>query len=361
MSIIRSRRLSGPLALVVLCAAVSIPAFGEIDVPPPAKQQEAAARVSVVEKLTAEAAKLRPMMRTDAGRAFLDAAGALPDPGPRVIHRSADKSRVFSDEAFKRLPEPEREGLSPRTCDPEFYYYTGYGSPLISSRAFDLAAGAAKWDSFKGKRILDFGYGSIGQGRILAALGADYTGIEVEPMFPALYSGDSGSVGKQGGRLTLLHGRWPAEESVVKDAGDAERGEAGYDLFISKNTLKRGYIHPSRYVDPKFLVKLGVDDETFVTNVHRALKPGGWLVIYNISPAQTPKDGDKPYLPHADGQCPFKRDLMEKIGFEIVEFDRVDDEAARDIWMALGLNDGKPREEVAADLFAWVTIARKKP
>lgn len=322
---------------------------------PPVTNEPPAKPASVVERLKAEAAKLRPMMRTDAGRAFLDAAGQLPDPGKRIVHRSADKSRVLSDEAFKKLPESEREGLSPRMCDPEFYYYTGYGSPLISSRAFDLAAGAAEWDSFKGKRILDFGYGSIGQGRILASLGADYTGIEVEPMFSAMYAGDTGSVGKQGGRLTLRLGRWPAEETVVKDAGE------GYDLFISKNTLKRGYIHPSRYVDPKFLVRLGVSDQDFVTNVHRVLKPGGWFVIYNISPAQTPKDGDKPYLPHADGQCPFKRDLMEKIGFEIVEFDKVDDEAARDIWMALGLNDGKPREEVAADLFAWVTIARKKP
>ncbi|MFN7020243.1 MAG: hypothetical protein ACK4WH_02805 [Phycisphaerales bacterium] len=311
----------------------------------------------VTARLASESAKLRPLMTTDAGRAFLDAAKDLPDPGPRVIHRSEDRKRVVSDREFRKLPEADRAGLVARTCDPEFYYYTGYGSPLISSRGFDLAAAAAGWSSFKGRRILDFGYGSIGQGRILAALGADYTGIEVEPMFPAMYAepGDTGPIGRAGGRLTLLHGRWPADEEVTSAAGD------GYDLFISKNTLKRGYIHPARYVDPKFLVKLGVNDETFVTHVHRALKPGGYLVVYNISPAQTPKDGDKPYLPHADGQCPFKRELLEKVGFEVIEFDKVDDDAARDIWMALGLNDGKLREEVAKDLFAWVTIARRKP
>ena len=327
--------------------------------PPPAVADKKAP--SVVDQLKSDAAKLRPLMKSDAGRTFLDAAKALPEPSPRTVYRSADKSRAFSESEYQALPEAERAGLTPRVFDPEFYYSTGYGSPLISSRAFDVAAGAAKWGDFRGKRILDFGYGSIGQGRLLALLGADYTGVEVEPVLRALYAqpGDTGAIapadGKgDPGKLTLLNGRWPAEKPITDAAGE------GYDLFISKNTLKRGYIHPAREVDPKYLVKLGVDDETFLKNMHRVLKPGGLAIIYNISPAQNPAEGGKPYLPHADGQCPFDRAQLEKAGFEIVEFDKPDTEAALDIWMALGINGEKTREEQGKDLFAWHTLVRKR-
>jgi SAM-dependent methyltransferase len=256
----------------------------------------------------------------------------------------------------------EKEGLRPRDFEPVFYYYTGYGSPLIYARPLDIVAEKAGWtgnDGFKGKRVLDFGYGLIGHLRLLAMRGADVTGIEVEPMLRALYAepGDVGEIeGVDGlkGKLRVLDGRWPAEEKIaaaVKEGGS-------YDLIISKNTLKRGYIHPAREVDEKFLVKLGVEDEAFVKAMHGALKPGGYAIIYNISPAQNPDD--KPYLPHADGQCPFPRAMLEKAGFEVIEFDRVDEAAVLDVWMALGIDGGKSREELGKELFAWSTVVRRK-
>ena len=58
-----------------------------------------------------------------------------------------------------------------------------------------------------------------------------------------------------------------------------------YDLFLSKNTLKRGYIQPEKKVDRRLLVDLGADDPAFLKAVAKALKPGGWLVIDNLSPA----------------------------------------------------------------------------
>ena len=36
-----------------------------------------------------------------------------------------------------------------------------------------------------------------------------------------------------------------------------------YDLIISKNTLKKGYVHPERPVEPRRLLNLGVDDADF--------------------------------------------------------------------------------------------------
>ena len=83
--------------------------------------------------------------------------------------------------------------------------------------------------------------------------------MDVEPVFHALYSqpGDQGDVpdvsGAPAGRITLHLGRWPAERGVVREVG------GGYDIITSKNTLKRGYIHPSRPTNPNFLVQLGVD------------------------------------------------------------------------------------------------------
>ena len=51
------------------------------------------------------------------------------------------------------------------------------------------------------------------------------------------------------GGITLHCGRWPAERSIVRDVGTR------YDIITSKNTLKRGYIHPSRPADPRTPVK----------------------------------------------------------------------------------------------------------
>ena len=258
----------------------------------------------------------------------------------------------------------EQEGLTKRDCPPEFYFTTGYGTPLMYARPLDLWADRAGVGKLGGHRICDFGYGMIGHARMLASCGVEFTGIDVEPLLRALYSepGDTGvilgNLNEEGrtpdGRITLASGRWPGE-SGVKEV--VSRG-GPYNLFISKNTLKRGYIHPARAVDEKFLVKLGVDDETFVRAVHDSLKPGGYFMIYNLSPKQNPED--KPYLPHADGQCPVPRAMLEKAGFEVLEFDREDRDAAVEWWMTLGIGEGKTKEQVREDLFAWWMLAQRR-
>ena len=43
----------------------------------------------------------------------------------------------------------------------------------------------------------------------------------------------------------------------------------------------------------------------------------------------------------------------------MVEFDKVDQEAALDFWMAVGINGDKSREEQAKELFAWWTLAKR--
>ena len=108
-------------------------------------------------------------------------------------------------------------------------------------------------------RYLDFGYGSVGHLRLLSSLGADVVGVEVDPLLRLLYGRPEdqglipGHAGAPAGRLTLLHGQFPAGSAVKEAVG------SGYDLVISKNVLKNGYIHPAEPVDPSRLVHLGVD------------------------------------------------------------------------------------------------------
>ncbi|MBL9120606.1 MAG: hypothetical protein JNL80_11915 [Phycisphaerae bacterium] len=339
-------QLSLPIRAARLLATVSVVATMAF-APPPAD--------TAGDKLRTDAAALAPLTNEPLAKAFLEATRDLPVIAPRTIWRSADRSKAITDSAYQALPEAERSQYTKRDCDATFYWNTGYGSPLAYLRPIEIAASHGLKD-VRGKRIADFGFGTIGHVRLLASLGADVHGIDVEPLFQALYSepGDTGTVtGREGveGSASIHIGRWPADATTARDVG------GGYDLLLSKNTLKRGYIHPAREVDPKFLVHLGVDDATFLKSVRDALKPGGLFLLYNICPAQNPPD--KPYLPHADGQCPWDRSALEAAGFEVLAYDVHDIEALLPIWKVLGYDDGADDAKLRANLFVRYTVARR--
>lgn len=329
-------------------AQVSVPA------PKPAERPDP---IAVVPDIKSQAISAASLCETDAGRSFLAAAAALPSIGPRVIYRDRERGLAITEDAWQKLGAEEQAKFKPRDCDERFYYYTGYGTPLNYARAFDIAGkyGVKSWE---GMRVLDFGYGSIGHLRMLASLGADAQGVEIEPLFAALYSwpGDQGTIapaaGGKAGNVTLHNGRWPGDAAISKQIG------GGYDLFLSKNTLKRGYIHPERAADERMLVKLGVEDEAFLKAVHDALKPGGLMIVYNIAPAQNPDD--KPFLPMADGRFPFDRALAEKVGFEVLAFDQVDDETMHKYWFVFFPDPEMTAENLKESIFTLYTVLRKK-
>ncbi len=224
-------------------------------------------------------------------------------------------------------------------------------TPLAYVRALELL-GQHGVTSVKAKRVADFGCGMLGQLRLLAELGAHTVGIDVDPMLPALYSepGDQGEVGS--GSVRLATGQWPAEDRVVAQVGTS------LDLFLSKNTLKNGYIHPAEKVDARMLVHLGVSDSAYVAALSRSVKPGGHVLIYNLCPA--PAAPGKPYIPWADGRCPFARAAWEQAGFRVLEFDRDDSEAARVMAHALGWDAGEGGMVLERDLFAtWSLFERR--
>ena len=354
-------------ALVVAGAAC-----GQDGVPPapeaPAQQSAPSAAEndpfapSTVEILREEAAKVLKTVACAGTRRLLIATNWLPVLDPRRLFFNRAEGRAIGPAAWESLPETERAGYKELNLDERYYYFTRYGSPLAYARVLDLACEKFGCDvaCFEKKRVLDFGYGGIGHLRLLASIGAKVVGVEVDPVLKELYSrpGDTGEIKGVGmgnqvapdGSLTLLHGRWPADEDVRAAAG------AEYDLIISKNTLKRGYIHPAKDVDKRMLIDLGVDDAGFVGAVAASLKPGGLFVIYNICPKQSEEN----YIPWADGQCPFDRSLFDAAGLDVLEFDRDDSVAVRTLGRALGWDRGENPMDLENDTFAWVTIVRKK-
>ena len=127
---------------------------------------------------------------------------------------------AWSDAPVARLPPERRATLTRRELDAAFYWETNYGSPLSYVRAVDVLA-AAGLAELSGKRVVDFGYGTVGQLRLMATLGADAIGVDVNPLLPALYSGpaDQGPVGR--GHVT------PSRGDGRPSAASAPRWAAG--------------------------------------------------------------------------------------------------------------------------------------
>jgi len=311
---------------------------------------------ATLHELRDEAKALRPLFGSPLVREFLDGVDRLPAIAPRLVAFDSSRTHYWSARAHAALSDAEKAPLLTRTLGESFYYNTRYGTPLAYARPLEILSEAG-FRSVRGKKLVDFGYGTLGHLRLLASLGADVTGIEVDPLLPALYSepGDQGAIaGKAKGTLRLLDGQWPAQPAIVASAGE------GYDLFVSKNTLKNGYLHPAEPVDPRRLVHLGVDDSTFVTSLARLLKPGGLALIYNLSPAPAPPG--KPYIPWADGRCPFPRAMWESAGFAVLAFDVDDSGPARKMGHALAWDDpGNGGMDLANDLFARYTLVRRMP
>lgn len=343
-------------------APTPAPAPAPNSTPAPAKAPEAPKppeNVRVVAEISTAAKSVLPLMTTDAGRDFVRAADALPPREIRTVYRDRERGLAVPEAEWKKLAPDEQAKFKPRAMDERMYYYTGYGSPLTYARMLDLL-GTHGVTSWKGKRVLDFGNAAIGHLRMLASLGADAQGVDVEPLWASMYTqpDDQGEVPAAAtsagapGNVNVHVGRWPAEKKVADAIG------GGYDIFLSKNTLKYGYIHPRRETEKRFLVDLGVDDAAFLKAVHDALKPGGLAIIYNISPAQAP--ADKPYIPWADGEFPFARDLTENAGFEILAWNVIDDEICHKLWPYIAGDTKSTPEQLKATIFTHYTILRKR-
>jgi hypothetical protein len=313
---------------------------------------------TAVEYLSIEARALMPLVTSQPAKKFLDAVKDLPTPTePRVAYINRTTHSVKSAMEYHELSDSAKTGYERREFDDVYYYYTRYGTPLAFVRPLDLV-GNAGFSSLDGARVIDFGFGSIGQLRLMASLGASVDGIDVDPLLGIIYGtpADTGMIARsraagagQEGSLHVHIGSFPSDSAITQSLGH------DYDVFFSKNTLKRGYIHPERTVDPRMLVHLGVDDSTFVRRVYDLLKPGGFFMIYNLHPARS-KPEDEKYIPWSDGRCPFDRGLLERTGFMVIAFDTDDTRFAHKMAIALGWDKEMNLE---TDLFGTYSLFRK--
>src|SRR5258706_11414002 len=128
-----------------------------------------------VERLRADAARLRPLVETPLAQRFLDATAALEHVAPRKLFRSPDHERAYTAAAVERLAPAERAALEALPVDEEYYFNTRYGSPLAYVRALELL-GQAGVSPAAETRVLDFGFGGIRPLRLLGSLRVDLVG-----------------------------------------------------------------------------------------------------------------------------------------------------------------------------------------
>jgi SAM-dependent methyltransferase len=367
------RRLTALAALLSLVAAacVETPRAGSpspgVGAPGPTPSASASAKPGApdpwalrgVPRILADAQRLEAFVKSDGAKRFLARAKALPNVATRTLHHDADKSHYYTDAEAAALGVEARAKLTRVEQTEEDYYNTRYGSPLSYARPLDILFSRGV-SLPPGARMLDFGYGYIGHLRLLASTGVHTTGVDVWPLLRALYSwpGDQGDVtGLDGARgsVRLIDGFFPRDAQVVRAVG------AGYDVILSKNVLKKGYIHPDRPVaNPKMLIQLGVGDDVVLKAFFDALRPGGHFLVYNICPALTPLD--KPFVPWSDGRSPFTKAQWEAAGFQVLALDQDDAEAVRVMGRLIGWDqpdDGDPGMDLVNDLSVLYTLVRR--
>lgn len=356
------------LAAVVSAFVISGGAIGQTSGPggPSAGSPSSAPAKSApvgVAKLRADAEAIGPLFESPLAKRFLDAtdSGVVTDPGTRNLLYNKKERQWRTYEEGLLMRGPERESYMPKDCDPEFFFETRYGSPMVYARVLEVASkhGATLAPNpVAAPSLLDFGYGTIGHLMLLGSIGVDSAGVDVDSLLPRMYAPEikTGSIRSAAGgsaRLRLFDGQWPKDPAITEAIRTTWPG--GFDLITSKNTLKMGYIHPPKEVDPKLLVHLGVEDGEFIQTVFESLKPGGLFVIYNISPRLTGEG--EPYKPWSDGRCPFAREALQEAGFEVLAFDEVDDAAVEAIFKALDYPVTDPQGK--KDLFAHYTVVKR--
>lgn len=306
--------------------------------------------------LAKDAEALSSMVRSKAAAQWLDRADEVTTDLPeRTIYIRTRPNRAITAEAYAALPEGEREGWRAYEVTPATYHATFYGSPVAYLPAVDFAGEVLRGTAedpeptFVGRRILDLGYGQMGQLEMLAACGAEVVGVEVDPILTLLYE-DSAEPRRvenpegEAGSVRVLECAWP------NDAACRDAVGGGYDVILARNILKRGFVKPARPVAGIVPVAEGMSDEEACRAFFDALAPGGVLVIYSLGPAPDP---DKPW---SDITNPWPREAWEAAGFEVVRHDADVSVPARLMFVALGYGQ---MGDLERDLFGVCSVYRR--
>jgi SAM-dependent methyltransferase len=333
-------------------ALLSIALVGGCASTVPQERTPTALQSDANKRLLAEARVAAQAANSPLSQAFYREIVALPSVAPRTVYYQKNAPRAtrqwYSAANWAKLNAEQQAQTQAQVFDETGYYATFYGSPMAYALVLDVAY-AHGIEAVSGKRIVDYGYGAIGTIRLLAQAGARVTGIDVDPMLVALYD-QPGDVGvmkgtETTGDLRIVNANFPSELAVTSVGNNN-------DLIISKNTLKKGYVAPDQgkaQIDP------GVPLPQFLKAMRDALKPGGLLVIYNISQKLDPGN----YRPANDPRSPFTKAQYEFAGFEVLAFDASDDTRARKLGESLGWGGPQGMGDLQTNLFALYTVVKR--
>ncbi len=165
------------LSLLCLISLQALPSSGAAQEP----------SESPIATLKRDALALEPLVTSALANDFLQATANLPAIPPRTIYLDEPTKTYKTEAAAAALSPEEKAKLKRIDLDDSFYWNTKYGSPLAYARPLEML-GRSGLNDVSGLKLLDFGYGTIGHLRLMAALGADVTGVDVDPLLHALYS-----------------------------------------------------------------------------------------------------------------------------------------------------------------------------
>lgn len=298
---------------------------------------------TVLQELTEEKVRLQPLVTSKLGTEFLDKVETL-NPNPYIPELYMDKveRKIVKDLKSNAIDTSRYQKIN---VDSRYYYYTRYGTPLAFVSALEALGRRLK--SPKRLNILDYGFGTIGHLKLLSLNGHKVTGIEANTFLEALYEDEY----SKNDNMELFFGIFPKDDHFKE-----KLTPESYDVFISKNTLKKGYVNPEFEFDKKYLINIGRSEEEYLNAVFNLLKDDGYFLIYNLhGKLVLEKDAYKPML---DGRSPFTKEQFKNAGFSVIEYNQDDTEFIRKMGKALGWEASMNFDK---DLFATYTLVKKMP
>jgi SAM-dependent methyltransferase len=304
-------------------------------------------REDLIREATAIAATTQQAVTLD----WLAGVQYLPSVATRTLYRNK-AARTWLTQTEYDSSGLKVEEVNTVPFDEKGYYGTFYGTPIAYTLVLDII-GQLGYRSLNGLKVADYGYGAVGTVRLSAAAGAQVVGLDVDPMLDKLYNQnqDQGLItdrqtsAQRTGRVTLIHQPFPNDAKAAEAAAQS-------DVIISKNTLKKGFVRPAT---GKAMIDLGMPAQQYLAGFAKALKPGGYLVIYNISQRLDPSN----YRPANDGASPFSRDEYEAAGLKVVFFEQSDNDKVRRLGEALGWGGPQGMGDLNTNLFAQYTVVQR--
>lgn len=295
---------------------------------------------SVNLQLSEEARRLASLSTNKLSEDFLRQVSRLPAMVymPEIYYNKAEKRAINAED----YDDKKDDGFERLNLSAQYYYYTRYGSPLAFMLPLEIL-GHHLHDR-NDLNLIDYGFGTIGHLKLLTMAGHRVRGIDVDPIMEVLYKKEVERIPG----LDMSIGVFPRDSSM-------KLPEGSLDVFVSKNTLKKGYVAPDIEVDARFMIDLGGTREQYLARVHQLLKRGGHFLIYNLH-GQRSEDAAT-YKPWTDGRSPFTRAQLQQAGFEVLAFDKDDTDKARQVAVALGW---AAQMNLEKDLFATYTLLKKR-